>query len=203
MCDDEDGCTQGSSCQAGECVGLDPVQCPQEDGCYEAGICDATTGECTQAKKTDDGGCDDDTDGVVNADDKCPQVDDPEQTDTDGDELGDACDPDDDDDGASDEDELAAGTDPLDPNEAPDTSGEGGSSGAMASGGAASGGTPPTAGSGSDGDASGGAKTTGGSGGRPGVGAGAQPQTPSQAEPEPEPGDEGGTSAWYSLVSRS
>ncbi len=47
-----------------------------------------------------------DQDGVLDAEDLCPTVADPAQTDTDGDGLGDACDPDDDDDGEPDGSDL-------------------------------------------------------------------------------------------------
>lgn len=46
-----------------------------------------------------------DGDGVVDDKDNCPAVPNADQTDTDGDKLGDACDPDDDDDGKFDEDD--------------------------------------------------------------------------------------------------
>lgn len=191
-CDDDDACTQSSSCQAGVCVGQDPVQCLAEDACLEAGTCDPSTGECTQPRKADDSACDDDADGAINREDNCPQVNNPEQTDTDGDEVGDACDSDDDDDGSSDDDEVLAGTDPLDPNDVPGESAQGGSGG-TATGGAANGGEPAMSAAGSGaGGSSGGARTTGGAGGRPAVGAGGQPQMPSRAEPVVEPEGEAG-----------
>jgi len=56
-----------------------------------------------------------DGDGVDDEVDNCPAVANPDQTDTDGDGLGDACDDDDDADGLSDADEAVFGTDPLDP----------------------------------------------------------------------------------------
>jgi hypothetical protein len=55
---------------------------------------------------------DDDGDGVPQVDDLCPGVADPANTDTDGDGIGDACDPDDDGDGIDD----ALDNCPLDPN---------------------------------------------------------------------------------------
>ena len=57
---------------------------------------------------------DGDGDGVPDAEDNCPSVYNPTQTDTDGDGLGDACDSDDDDDGWDDTDEAFITTDPLD-----------------------------------------------------------------------------------------
>ena len=64
-----------------------------------------------------------DLDGVPDFADNCPGVANPDQTDTDADNEGDACDTDDDGDGASDDVELAVGTDPLDPASNPALSG--------------------------------------------------------------------------------
>ncbi len=58
---------------------------------------------------------DSDDDGVLDGQDICPTVPDPGQQDSDGDNLGNACDFDDDNDGLSDPDEAAHGTNPLDP----------------------------------------------------------------------------------------
>jgi len=57
---------------------------------------------------------DGDGDGIPDAQDNCPTVYNPAQTDTDGDGQGDACDADDDNDGWSDVMETAIGTDTLD-----------------------------------------------------------------------------------------
>src|SRR3989441_5791800 len=58
-------------------------------------------------------GTDTDADGWANTVDNCPTVVNPDQLNTDGDSLGDACDPDDDNDGFSDVVEISAGTSPL------------------------------------------------------------------------------------------
>ncbi len=60
------------------------------------------------------GAIDADGDGVPDDQDNCPTDSNPDQTDTDGDGMGDVCDPDDDNDGQSDADETACGSDPLD-----------------------------------------------------------------------------------------
>ncbi len=56
-----------------------------------------------------------DNDFVLSAVDNCPAIPNSDQIDTDGDTLGDACDPDDDNDGMSDAFEAANGLDPLNP----------------------------------------------------------------------------------------
>jgi hypothetical protein len=58
-------------------------------------------------------GTDTDADGLANTADNCPTVANPDQLNTDGDTLGDACDADDDNDGFSDVVEISAGTNPL------------------------------------------------------------------------------------------
>ena len=61
---------------------------------------------------------DDDNDGILDAVDNCPAIPNSDQIDTDGDTLGNACDPDDDNDGMPDAFETANGFDPLDPSDA-------------------------------------------------------------------------------------
>jgi hypothetical protein len=58
-------------------------------------------------------GSDTDADGLANTVDNCPTVANPDQLNTDGDALGNACDPDDDNDGFSDVVETSAGTSAL------------------------------------------------------------------------------------------
>jgi Thrombospondin type 3 repeat len=58
-------------------------------------------------------GVDGDADGLANTIDNCPTVPNPDQLDTDGDAVGNACDADDDNDRFSDPVEASAGTDPL------------------------------------------------------------------------------------------
>jgi hypothetical protein len=56
---------------------------------------------------------DTDADGVLNSNDNCPTIANPDQLDNDNDGLGDVCDPDDDNDGLSDVEEAALGTNPF------------------------------------------------------------------------------------------
>lgn len=46
-CDDGNACTRLDECQAGACVGSDPVLCPEAETCWYAGTCSPRTGECT------------------------------------------------------------------------------------------------------------------------------------------------------------
>ena len=62
---------------------------------------------------------DSDGDGVPDTVDNCPAVANDGQVDTDGDSRGNLCDTDDDGDGFSDVEEIEAGSDPLDPSDAP------------------------------------------------------------------------------------
>ena len=45
-CDDGNACTQTDTCQAGSCLGSDPVVCTASDACHSAGTCNTTTGSC-------------------------------------------------------------------------------------------------------------------------------------------------------------
>jgi hypothetical protein len=58
-CDDGNACTQSDTCQAGTCVGGDPVVCEALDQCHVPGVCDPSTGQCTNPNATDNTSCDD------------------------------------------------------------------------------------------------------------------------------------------------
>jgi hypothetical protein len=58
---------------------------------------------------------DEDGDGIIDKNDNCPNISNPDQADTDGDGIGNSCDSDDDNDGLSDSDEITIGTNPVDP----------------------------------------------------------------------------------------
>jgi len=53
-CDDGNACTRTDVCQAGACVGGNPVDCVASDNCHAA-ACDPATGQCTQT--TGSGAC--------------------------------------------------------------------------------------------------------------------------------------------------
>jgi hypothetical protein len=58
-CSDGDACTQADSCQAGACVGTSAVTCLALDQCHVVGVCNPTTGACTNPAKTDGATCND------------------------------------------------------------------------------------------------------------------------------------------------
>jgi hypothetical protein len=58
-CDDGNACTQLDSCQAGACVGGNPMVCAASDSCHAAGVCNPTTGMCSNPAKPDGTSCDD------------------------------------------------------------------------------------------------------------------------------------------------
>jgi hypothetical protein len=67
---------------------------------------------------------DEDEDGVINDEDNCPDVANPDQANNDEDDEGDVCDTDDDNDTFSDEEEINAGSDPQDENSTPEVCGD-------------------------------------------------------------------------------
>ena len=59
QCNDSNACTQADSCVAGSCRGSNPVSCPPPDQCHTAGVCNATTGVCSNPAKNDGATCSD------------------------------------------------------------------------------------------------------------------------------------------------
>jgi cysteine-rich repeat protein len=113
-CDDGNACTRTDTCQAGVCTGGNALVCTASDQCHTAGVCNPATGLCSAPPKANGTACDDDDfcttsdvcvagtcsgtsmpdtddDGYCDARDICPQVPDADQTDTDGDGVGDLC----------------------------------------------------------------------------------------------------------------
>jgi hypothetical protein len=58
-CNDADACTAVSSCQSGACVGSTPVVCEATDECHEVGVCDPSTGQCSNPIAPNGVSCDD------------------------------------------------------------------------------------------------------------------------------------------------
>jgi hypothetical protein len=58
-CNDGDACTQTDTCATGACTGGNPVVCAPADACHDAGVCNPSTGVCTQATEPDGTTCDD------------------------------------------------------------------------------------------------------------------------------------------------
>jgi hypothetical protein len=56
-CNDGDACTQTDTCQAGTCVGGNPVVCTALDQCHTAGVCNSTTGQCSNPNAPDATAC--------------------------------------------------------------------------------------------------------------------------------------------------
>jgi len=56
-CDDGNACTRVDSCQAGQCVGTDPVSCAPQGECRLAGACDPATGLCSNPAAGDGTPC--------------------------------------------------------------------------------------------------------------------------------------------------
>ena len=58
-CSDGNACTQTDSCQAGTCVGGNPVVCMALDQCHVVGLCDPASGVCTNPAALDGTSCSD------------------------------------------------------------------------------------------------------------------------------------------------
>src|SRR5678816_3425736 len=58
-CSDGDACTQTDTCVAGACTGNNPVSCAASDTCHVAGICDPSTGVCSNPTAPDGTACND------------------------------------------------------------------------------------------------------------------------------------------------
>lgn len=58
-CNDGDLCTRRDTCQAGVCTGGDPVVCTPLDQCHVVGICEPSTGICSNPAKPDHTSCND------------------------------------------------------------------------------------------------------------------------------------------------
>jgi RHS repeat-associated protein len=56
-CSDGNACTQSDSCQAGACVGSNPVVCSASDACHAAGVCDPASGVCSNPAVADGTSC--------------------------------------------------------------------------------------------------------------------------------------------------
>jgi hypothetical protein len=59
LCDDADACTPSSSCQGGTCTGANRKVCTASDQCHDAGVCNASTGTCTDPPKSNGSTCND------------------------------------------------------------------------------------------------------------------------------------------------
>jgi sugar lactone lactonase YvrE len=58
-CNDGNACTQTDTCQAGVCTGSNPVVCTASDPCHAAGVCDPSTGACSNPAQPDGTACND------------------------------------------------------------------------------------------------------------------------------------------------
>src|SRR5439155_756793 len=56
-CNDANACTQSDTCQAGACVGANPVVCTADKQCHTAGTCDPAPGPCSNPPKPNGTGC--------------------------------------------------------------------------------------------------------------------------------------------------
>lgn len=58
-CNDGSLCTQTDTCQAGMCVGSNPVICALPDQCHDTGVCNPASGQCSNPPKTNGTPCGD------------------------------------------------------------------------------------------------------------------------------------------------
>jgi len=58
-CSDGNACTQTDTCQTGACVGANPVVCAGPDQCHVAGVCNPSSGVCSNPNKPDGSACSD------------------------------------------------------------------------------------------------------------------------------------------------
>jgi hypothetical protein len=58
-CNDANGCTQIDTCQSGICAGTNPVTCTPLDQCHDAGVCNPSTGLCSNPPRANGSACDD------------------------------------------------------------------------------------------------------------------------------------------------
>ncbi len=58
-CSDGNACTRHDACVGGACVGSDPVVCAASDQCHEAGVCDPSSGSCSNPARADGSSCSD------------------------------------------------------------------------------------------------------------------------------------------------
>jgi hypothetical protein len=58
-CNDSNACTQLDTCQAGACVGQNPIVCVGTDQCRDGGTCDPATGTCSNPIKPNGTACED------------------------------------------------------------------------------------------------------------------------------------------------
>ncbi len=58
-CNDGSACTATDTCQGGVCTGTDPVTCTALDQCHDVGVCDPSTGACSNPAKPAGAACDD------------------------------------------------------------------------------------------------------------------------------------------------
>jgi hypothetical protein len=58
-CNDGDACTRTDVCKSGVCNGTDDVLCTAKSSCHLAGVCDTTTGKCSNPLRATDAPCDD------------------------------------------------------------------------------------------------------------------------------------------------